>query len=131
MIPLEWIRMFGTTELQLLLSGDQRRIDIAGNVLCCFAMLLVCYVFRCSQVFFTVTWRLSCVQCGVSKISTLLLNISLTISRLIHTISTTDMQANVHYGSGYHPSQPYVQAFWSIVENMQPEDQVHSYTCIV
>ena len=28
MIPLEWIRMFNTKELQLLISGDQRAIDI-------------------------------------------------------------------------------------------------------
>lgn len=28
LIPLEWIRMFNTHELQLLLSGDQRRINI-------------------------------------------------------------------------------------------------------
>lgn len=34
------------------------------------------------------------------------------------------MQAHVHYGSGYHPSQPYIQAFWGIVESMEPEDQV-------
>lgn len=31
MIPLEWVRMFGSSELQLLISGDQRRIDIAGT----------------------------------------------------------------------------------------------------
>ena len=33
MIPLEWVRMFGSSELQLLISGDQRRIDIAGTLL--------------------------------------------------------------------------------------------------
>lgn len=29
MIPLEWIRIFSTRELQLIISGDRRRIDIA------------------------------------------------------------------------------------------------------
>jgi ubiquitin-protein ligase E3 C len=63
MIPLEWIRMFSTRELQLLISGDRRSIDLA------------------------------------------------------------DMKAHVTYGSGYHPSQPYIQAFWDIVAEMGPEDQ--------
>eukprot|EP00597_Dinobryon_sp_UTEXLB2267_P010571 CAMPEP_0170101272 /NCGR_PEP_ID=MMETSP0020_2-20130122/2160_1 /TAXON_ID=98059 /ORGANISM="Dinobryon sp., Strain UTEXLB2267" /LENGTH=1091 /DNA_ID=CAMNT_0010324337 /DNA_START=453 /DNA_END=3728 /DNA_ORIENTATION=- len=62
-IPLEWIRMFSTRELQLLISGDRRPIDIA------------------------------------------------------------DMQRHVHYASGYHESQPYIQAFWRIVSEMSPEDQ--------
>ena len=65
MIPLEWIRMFDTRELQLLISGDQRRIDIA------------------------------------------------------------DMQAHTHYASGYHASQPYIQAFWEVVNGMEPADQGH------
>lgn len=34
------------------------------------------------------------------------------------------MKANIHYASGYHESQPYIQAFWNIVENMDPVDQV-------
>ena len=34
------------------------------------------------------------------------------------------MQAHVHYASGYHASQPYIQAFWGIVETMDPSDQV-------
>jgi ubiquitin-protein ligase E3 C len=63
LVPLEWIRMFSTRELQLLISGDRRKIDLA------------------------------------------------------------DMMANVHYGSGYHPSQPYVQTFWQVVADMSPEDQ--------
>lgn len=63
MIPIDWIRMFNTQELQLLISGDRRRIDLA------------------------------------------------------------DMQRHVVYGSGYHPSQPYIQAFWSIVGEMSAEDQ--------
>eukprot|EP01036_Dinobryon_divergens_P023528 gene23528-31881_t len=65
MIPLEWIRMFSTRELQLLISGDRRPIDIA------------------------------------------------------------DMKRNIHYASGYHESQPYIQAFWRIVSEMNPEDQGH------
>lgn len=63
MIPLEWIRMFNTQELQLLISGDRRRIDL------------------------------------------------------------NDMQRHVVYASGYHPSQPYVQAFWQVVAEMSAEDQ--------
>lgn len=42
MIPLEWIRMFGSTELQLLISGDQRRIDIAGTVHVTNRVVLFC-----------------------------------------------------------------------------------------
>eukprot|EP01038_Epipyxis_sp_PR26KG_P007199 gene7199-9826_t len=63
MIPIEWIRMFNTKELQLLISGDKRPIDLQ------------------------------------------------------------DLQDNVHYGSGYHPSQPYIQAFWQVVAEMSLEDQ--------
>jgi len=63
LVPVEWIRMFSTGELQLLISGDARKIDLG------------------------------------------------------------DMQAHVHYGSGYHPSQPYIQAFWQIVGDMSAEDQ--------
>lgn len=63
LVPLEWIRMFNTRELQLLISGDRRSIDLE------------------------------------------------------------DMRAHVTYGSGYHPSQPYIQAFWAIVAEMGPEDQ--------
>lgn len=63
MIPIEWIRMFNTQELQLLISGDKRRINIE------------------------------------------------------------DMQQHVVYGSGYHPSQPYIQSFWQIIQEMSAEDQ--------
>jgi hypothetical protein len=63
LVPLEWIRMFSTRELQLLISGDRRSIDLG------------------------------------------------------------DMQSHVAYGGGYHPSQPYIQAFWAIVAEMGPEDQ--------
>jgi len=63
MIPLPWLRMFNTKELQLLISGDNRRIDIA------------------------------------------------------------DMMKNTNYASGYHESQPYIQAFWQIVEQMTQEEQ--------
>jgi len=34
-----------------------------------------------------------------------------------------DMKRHVKYQSGYHPSQPYVQDFWDIVEKMSPDDQ--------
>lgn len=63
MIPIEWLRMFNTKELQLLISGDRRAIDI------------------------------------------------------------DDMKRHTHYGSGYHESQPYIQAFWKIIEEMSTEDQ--------
>jgi len=63
LVPLEWIRMFNTKELQLLISGDQRRIDLA------------------------------------------------------------DMQAHTTYGSGFHPSQPYIQSFWEVVDGMTAVDQ--------
>lgn len=63
MIPIEWIRMFNIQELQLLISGDRRRINLE------------------------------------------------------------DMQQHVVYGSGYHPSQPYIQSFWQIVGEMSAEDQ--------
>ena len=63
LIPLAWLRMFNTHELQLLISGSPRCIDL------------------------------------------------------------TDMQQHVNYASGYHQSQPYIQAFWQIVAEMTPEDQ--------
>ena len=44
MIPLEWVRMFGSSELQLLISGDQRRIDIAG-ALFDHTSIHYCFVF--------------------------------------------------------------------------------------
>jgi ubiquitin-protein ligase E3 C len=62
LVPLEWIRMFSTAELQLLVSGDKRRVDLQ------------------------------------------------------------DMQRHTNYASGYHPSQPYIQAFWGIVADMSDED---------
>lgn len=63
MIPLEWVRMFSPKELQLLLSGDRRCIDIA------------------------------------------------------------DMKQHTHYSGGFAENQPYIQAFWRIVEEMGSEDQ--------
>lgn len=38
-------------------------------------------------------------------------------------IDIQDMKRHVVYASGYHESQPYIQAFWDIVENMSAEDQ--------
>jgi ubiquitin-protein ligase E3 C len=63
MIPLDWIRMFSPHELQLLISGSQRAIDL------------------------------------------------------------DDLKRHVHYASGYHESQPYIQGFWRIIERMSAEDQ--------
>lgn len=63
LIPLPWVRMFNSRELQMLISGSRRSIDIA------------------------------------------------------------DMKRHVHYASGYHESQPYIQAFWEILESMSPDDQ--------
>lgn len=34
-----------------------------------------------------------------------------------------DLQRNCHYSSGYHESQPYIQGFWKIVDEMSIEDQ--------
>lgn len=35
-------------------------------------------------------------------------------------IDVDDMQAHVIYGGGYHPSQPYIQAFWATVHEFDP-----------
>jgi ubiquitin-protein ligase E3 C len=34
-----------------------------------------------------------------------------------------DIQRHINYSGGYHPSQPYIQAFWKIIEDLSPEDQ--------
>jgi hypothetical protein len=34
-----------------------------------------------------------------------------------------DIKRHVTYASGYHPSQPYIEEFWDIVENMDVEEQ--------
>jgi len=65
LIPIEWIRMFNTTELQLLISGDRRPIDII------------------------------------------------------------DMKKHVNYASGYHESQPYIEGFWNIISEMNPQGIKH------
>lgn len=62
-IPVDWLRMFGPHELQLLIGGDQRRIDVE------------------------------------------------------------DMRRNTKYGGGFHESQPYIQAFWELIEGMTVEEQ--------
>lgn len=66
LIPLDWLRMFNTLELQLLISGDNR-----------------------------------------------------------HKIDLQDMMLHTNYSSGYHPSQPYIQAFWQIVSDFSMEDQAN------
>ena len=38
-------------------------------------------------------------------------------------IDVSNMKACVVYGGGYHESQPYIQAFWSIVTEMTTEQQ--------
>lgn len=49
--------------------------------------------------------------------------LQLLISGDQRAIDMEDLKKHVQYASGYHPSQPYVQAFWEIVENMSPSDQ--------
>lgn len=39
------------------------------------------------------------------------------------SIDLEDLRAHTKYGSGYHPSQPYMQAFWKILEEMEDADQ--------
>lgn len=38
-------------------------------------------------------------------------------------IDLADFKKNVVYGGGYHESQPYIQGFWRIVEEMDPQTQ--------
>lgn len=64
LIPTEWMRMFNSTELQLVIGGDNEKgIDLPA------------------------------------------------LKRLCT------------YSGGYHPSQPYVQAFWDILDTFSPRDQ--------
>jgi ubiquitin-protein ligase E3 C len=63
LIPLSWIRIFNSKELQLLMNGESKKIDLE------------------------------------------------------------DLKNNVIYSSGYHDSQPYVQGFWNIINEMSIEDQ--------
>ena len=64
LIPTEWMRMFNTSELQLVIGGDNEKgIDLPS------------------------------------------------------------LQRLCTYSGGYHPSQPYIQAFWSILESLSPVDQ--------
>ena len=64
LIPTEWMRMFNTSELQLVIGGDNEKgIDLPS------------------------------------------------------------LQRLCTYSGGYHPSQPYIQAFWGILESLSPADQ--------
>jgi ubiquitin-protein ligase E3 C len=63
LIPLSWIRIFNSKELQLLMNGESKKIDLE------------------------------------------------------------DLKNNVIYSSGYHDSQPYVQGFWNLINEMSIEDQ--------
>lgn len=63
LIPIPWIRMFNTRELQLLINGETRKIDL------------------------------------------------------------DDLKAHTNYSSGFHESQPYIQSFWRIVDEMSLDDQ--------
>ncbi len=63
LIPIPWIRMFNTRELQLLINGETRKIDL------------------------------------------------------------NDLKLNTNYSSGFHESQPYIQGFWEIIDNMSLDDQ--------
>mmetsp|Transcript_36049 Transcript_36049/g.67205 ORF Transcript_36049/g.67205 Transcript_36049/m.67205 type:complete len:216 (-) Transcript_36049:1114-1761(-) len=64
LIPIEWMRMFNTSELQLVIGGDNERgIDLPS------------------------------------------------------------LRGMCTYSGGYHPSQPYIQSFWKIMESLSPADQ--------
>jgi ubiquitin-protein ligase E3 C len=63
LIPVPWIRMFNTKELQMLINGETRKIDLF------------------------------------------------------------DLQTNLNYAGGYHESQPYIQEFWKIIDEMTIDDQ--------
>ncbi len=39
------------------------------------------------------------------------------------SLDVVDLMTNTEYGSGYHPSQPYIQAFWDFVQYLEPDDQ--------
>eukprot|EP01084_Bolivina_argentea_P119885 212537_1 len=39
------------------------------------------------------------------------------------SLDVKNLMENTIYGGGYHPSQPYIQAFWDFVEHMDPHDQ--------
>jgi len=41
----------------------------------------------------------------------------------VQRIDVADLRRNVHYASGYHDSQPYIQTFWDIIESFTAEQQ--------
>jgi ubiquitin-protein ligase E3 C len=41
----------------------------------------------------------------------------------LRPLDLADLQANVNYSGGYHPSQPYIQMFWSVVAEFSPQEQ--------
>lgn len=67
LIPVSWVRLFSARELQKLISGDDRPIDIAA------------------------------------------------------------LKKAMHYLGGYHESQPYIEAFWEIIENELTQDQQRKF----
>jgi hypothetical protein len=62
-IPLSWIRMFNPREIQSVIGGELRPLDLE------------------------------------------------------------DLKRNVSYQNGYHESQPYIQAFWSVISELSPQEQ--------
>lgn len=62
-IPVSWLRMFNPREMQSVLGGELRPLDVI------------------------------------------------------------DLQRNVTYSGGYHPSQPYIQMFWEVVTELTPQEQ--------
>lgn len=63
LIPVDWIRMFDARELQMVIGGESRFIDM------------------------------------------------------------DNLEANVNYSGGYHPSQPIIQWFWNAMRSFTPEEQ--------
>lgn len=41
----------------------------------------------------------------------------------LRPLDIADMRASVHYGGGYHDSQPYIASFWSIISSLTPLQQ--------
>lgn len=41
----------------------------------------------------------------------------------LRPLDMEDLQRNVAYAGGYHPSQPYIKMFWEVVAELTPQEQ--------
>jgi ubiquitin-protein ligase E3 C len=41
----------------------------------------------------------------------------------LRPLNLVDLKNNVNYSGGYHESQPYIQMFWDVVEELSAEEQ--------